>query len=368
MQFLSMNKKTVQRSIAILVPARNEEVVLSQTLESILKLVRKSDLYIVNDGSTDKTLKIAKRFTNNILTIKSAKGKANALNSAIAYFKLASKYQFIFPLDADTKISPDFLENAFKIFEKDTRKELVCVIGKVSGESNNWLTSYRLWEYEVSQLVHKAAQEKEQAIIVCSGCATIYRSSLFSKVQFPQNTIVEDMDLTFLIHRKKLGKIAFAPKAKVVTQDPYTLNGYLKQIRRWYKGYWQCLKKYSIPWGRQALDFELLLLTIEGLAGGLMVLLLLSTFPFFVVKHPAFFIAPFILDFLFFFFPTIFLTMFIHSDLKIIKYIPNFYFLRLLNSLVFLYSFLESLFAPADINWEQVSRYQIKEGEVCTPH
>lgn len=363
-----MNKRTAKRSIAILIPAHNEEVVLSQTLKSALKVVCKRDLYIVNDGSTDKTLQIAKSFTKNVLTLKSRSGKATALNNAVAYFKLPSKYQFIFPVDADTKINPNFLEKALKFFDNDIKKEVVCVVGKVMGESNNWLTAYRMWEYEVAQLVHKAAQEKEQAIIVCPGCATIYRSCLFSQIQFPKDTTVEDMDLTFLIHRKKLGKIAFVPQAQVITQDPCNFKAYLKQIRRWYKGYWQCLKKHSVPWGKQTLDFELLLLTIEGLAGGMMVALLLSTFPFIILRHPSFFMIPLILDFLLFFFPTIFLTMFIHSNLKILKYMPTFYFLRIVNSLVFLYSFFDSLFTVNNTGWEQVSRYKVKGGKVCMVH
>ncbi|MBI2601278.1 glycosyltransferase family 2 protein [Candidatus Daviesbacteria bacterium] len=363
-----MNRKTTLKQIAILVPAHNEEVVLSRTLESALKLVAKRDLYVVNDGSTDKTASIARRFTNNVLTLKTSQGKAVALNNGIAHFKLVSKYQFIFPVDADTKISSDFTNKALKVFEADSKQKIVCVIGKVTGESNNWLTSYRMWEYEVSQLIHKAAQEKEQAIIVCPGCASVYRSSLFSKIKFSSDTVVEDMDLTFLIHRKKIGKIAFAPQAKVVTQDPYTLKDYLKQVRRWYKGYWQCLKKYSIPWGKQALDFELSLLTIEGLAGGLMAGLLLLSFPFIALKHSSFFIVPFFMDFVLFFFPTVFLTMFVHSSPKILKYLPTFYFLRFINSLVFLYSFFEYLFVLNKANWTSVSRYKIRGGRLCTAH
>lgn len=361
----NMNRKTVQKQIAILIPAHNEEMVLAKTLDCALKVIKKQDLYIVNDGSKDKTAGIAKSYTKNVLNLKQASGKATALNSAIAYFKLISKYKYIFPMDADTKITPDFITKALDKFKKDPTGELVCVIGKVTGESNNWLTSYRLWEYETYQLVHKAAQEKEQAIIVCPGCATVYKSAVFAKIQFSKDTIVEDMDLTFQIHREKIGKIAFASGAKVITQDPYTLQDYFKQIRRWYKGYWQCLKKYSVPWGKQTLDFELLLSTVEGLAGGLMAVLFLTGFFFIIKRQPLFFVAPFLLDFFLFFFPTVFVTVFIHSNLKIIKYLPFFYFLRTLNSLVFLYSFFESALAIDNVKWEQLSRYRLEKGKIC---
>lgn len=358
-----MKRKTQLKNIAILIPAHNEAVVLSQTLKAARKLVSKNDLYIVDDGSTDQTLKIAKRFTRNVLVLKPKQGKAAALNSAVVFFRLTDNYQFIFPIDADTKVSPDFLKESLKILNEDKEEKYICVIGKVLGEYNNWLTSYRMWEYEIAQLVHKKAQEKEQAILVCPGCATIYRSKLFKKVKIPTDTVTEDMDLTFLIHRQRLGKIAFTAGATVVTQDPFTLRDYIKQIRRWYQGYWQCFKKYNLPWGRQALDFEAMIVTIEGLAGGLLVCLLLISFPFLLLKRSTFLLIPFVLDFLLFFFPTIFITLFIHCNLKILKYFPTFYLIRALNSLLFLYSFIESLFQHKKYNyWGQSHRYKIKGG------
>lgn len=58
-----MKNSKVQRKIAILIPAHNEAMVLSKTLETMLKVVTKKDLYIVNDGSSDKTAQLAKRYT-----------------------------------------------------------------------------------------------------------------------------------------------------------------------------------------------------------------------------------------------------------------------------------------------------------------
>lgn len=357
-----------QKELAILVPAHNEGLVLENTLKSALNLVKRVDLYVVDDGSKDSTSKIAKKVTKNVLRLKTSQGKANALNLAISFFKLATKYQYIFPVDADTEVSPNFLKKSLQILKQDKEKKYVCVIGKVIGKSTNWLTSYRMWEYEVAQLIHKSAQAKEQAILVCPGCSTIYRASLFSKIQIPTDTVVEDMDLTFLIHREKLGQIAYTNNAYVVTQDPYTLKDYLKQIKRWYQGYWQCLKKHNVPWGKQTLDLELLLQTMEGLSGGLLVLLVLFSFPFILYKQALFLVIPFILDLVLFFFPTVFLTVFIHSDLKIMKYFPAFYLIRILNSLVFLYSFFESIFKFNNREWSQPTRYEIKGGRICMAH
>jgi poly-beta-1,6-N-acetyl-D-glucosamine synthase len=353
--------------IAIIIPAYNESVVLSETLKSVLQLVDQSHIYVVDDGSTDGTSAVIGNLTENVLRLPVSLGKAGALNTGIAFFQLTKKYKYIFPIDADTKVSADFLKNALTILEEDGQEEYICVIGKILTSPHNWLTSYRLWEYEISQRIHKAAQVKENAVIVCSGCATIYRSRLFISTPFPSDTVTEDMDLTFLIHRQKLGKIAFTTKATVTTQDPDNLKDYLKQINRWYTGYWQCLKKHNVPWGAAMLDLELAIAAIEGLSGGILTSFILLFLPLILYKQWTFFAIPLFLDFLIFFLPTIFLTMFLNSNLKMIKYLPHFYFLRAVNSLVFLYTFIKSLLPLKRIlSWDRVSRYQIKEGEICT--
>jgi biofilm PGA synthesis N-glycosyltransferase PgaC len=361
-----MANKLTQNLVAILIPAHNEALVIKQTLLSVLQLVSAKDIFVVDDGSTDDTAKIAKKYTKNVLSLHPNVGKASATNTAITYFNLTKKYKYLFPIDADTKVTKDFLDKCLKFLESDTKEEYICAIGKVTGQYNNWLTAYRMWEYEVSQLIHKPAQEKEQAVVVCPGCATVYRSTLFDAIQIPTGTLTEDMDLTFLIHRKRLGKIKLILNAKVVTQDPYTLRDYVKQIKRWYRGYWQCLKKHHVPWGGQMLDLELMITTIEALAGGLIVMLLLSTIPYLLWKNPRFLVAPFLLDFGLFIFPTVFMTIFVHSSFKVVKYLPMFYLVRCVNSLVFLYTFFESILPIKLANWGHSRRYTLEGGKVCT--
>jgi len=154
------------KKIAILIPAFNEEFTAGQTLYSARGLLSARDIYVVDDGSSDKTVEVSRKYTKNVLSLPTNSGKATALNHALAYFKLAKRYTYIMMLDADTLISPDFFANILPILDSDKKQKIACVIGKVVGRSLNWITAYRTWEYEVAQTVHKNAQSQVDAVIV----------------------------------------------------------------------------------------------------------------------------------------------------------------------------------------------------------
>ena len=346
--------------VCVIVPAHNEEKVIGKTLKSLSGVIALKDVYVVNDGSKDRTAFFAKKHTKNVLSIYPNTGKANAINKAIAEFSLPKKYQYIMPLDADTQIAKDFFANVERVFAKDKRKTIACVCGKVVGRNHNWITMYRVWEYEVTQAIHKNAQSKIGAISVCPGCATVFRSEIFKKTSVPIGTITEDMDLTFEIHRKKLGRIVYASMAKVITQDPRNIRDLAKQLDRWYTGFWQCLIKHNIPWQGQLLDFEVALLALDGIFNGLLVLLFLTLIPFFALKNPFIVFSPIVFDLGLFFIPTLIFTSIRQRKAKYFLYIPNFYLIRCMSSLIFFKSFLKTVFArDLKMGWRSAARYQV---------
>lgn len=349
-----------ERRIAMLVPAHNEERVIGETLQSLLELVPAEDIFVVNDGSSDQTEVIAKQYTQNVLTLLPNRGKATAMNMCIEHFALSSRYEYVLPMDADTKVTSKFLDATLPVLDNDTKKEVCAVVGKVIGRNRSWVTTFRLWEYEVAQTIHKAAQSRENAIIVCPGCATVYRASIFNHVAIPLGTLTEDMDFTFLIHRKKLGKIVYIGRAVVVTQDPLTLRDLVKQIDRWYTGFWQCVSKHNIPWGGQMLDLEVAMLATEGIFNGLLVVSLLILIPIALIKHPSVLLIPFLMDLCFFMIPTMILTAIRHKSWKIFFFIPNFYVARMASCIVFLKSFAKTILGfDLGMGWNKATRYQV---------
>ncbi len=75
--------------VSVIIPAHNEERDLAKTINSVLKSGFPCELIVVNDGSTDKTLEIAKKFLPRIKIINFEKnqGKANAMAVSIRQAK-----------------------------------------------------------------------------------------------------------------------------------------------------------------------------------------------------------------------------------------------------------------------------------------
>ncbi|MFM1986439.1 MAG: hypothetical protein RIS18_656 [Actinomycetota bacterium] len=96
--------------VAVIIPARNEELNISQLLAALQQSeVKPSELIVVNDNSTDQTAQVAKSFGATIINASEPEvgwtGKTFALSQGIQ----ATKSSILLFLDADTKPSKDFL-------------------------------------------------------------------------------------------------------------------------------------------------------------------------------------------------------------------------------------------------------------------
>lgn len=353
--------KMKKPSVAVLVPANNEEQVIAKTLKSLLMLVPAKNLYVVNDGSIDDTAKVAKIYTKNILSTQN-RGKAHALNLGVKHFQLTKKYKYIFFMDADTRPKPDFLEKIFGHFDNDQNEEIICVVGRVKGSSANWLSKYRQWEYHISHFIHKNAQEHLGSILVTPGCATVYRSFIFDKLELPSGTLTEDMDFTFLMHRAGYNNMVFENKAIVNTIDPQNIGDFVKQLSRWYTGFWQVIRKHNIPWEGQMLDLEVCILATEGLYNGLLVIFLLCfATNLLLVGSINILIFPLLFDLFLFFIPSLVWSSISDRDYIRILYTPHFYFLRFLSSILFIKSYFDGfLSTEKEYVWNS-SRYLERE-------
>lgn len=78
-----MNKKEIK--VSVVVCAYNEEMFAGQTIRDLLKCPTAEEIIVVNDGSTDKTLKVLKAFGNKIklITYKKNCGKGYAFSRGV---------------------------------------------------------------------------------------------------------------------------------------------------------------------------------------------------------------------------------------------------------------------------------------------
>jgi glycosyltransferase involved in cell wall biosynthesis len=95
--------------VSILIPSYNSEKWVSATIESALSQTwAKKEIVIVDDGSTDKSLQIAKKYESKLVKVITQKngGAAVARNKALEY----AQGDYIQWLDADDLLAPDKIE------------------------------------------------------------------------------------------------------------------------------------------------------------------------------------------------------------------------------------------------------------------
>jgi len=229
--------------ISILIPAHNEEKMISQCVDSCLHQTRIPDqIIVVNDGSTDSTGEILAQYGDKIQVIHTEK----ALGNKSVAQELGLTYvtgDVVIATDGDSILEEHFVEYVEKDFNADP--ELSVVAGYVKSMRHNVLTALREIDYVLGQDLYKRAQACTNFILVIPGCAGAFKTHLFhdGTINFEHDTLTEDLDFTYKLNATK-HKIKFNRNVVVYTQDPPTLLSYINQMRRWYGGGWQNLKKH----------------------------------------------------------------------------------------------------------------------------
>jgi cellulose synthase/poly-beta-1,6-N-acetylglucosamine synthase-like glycosyltransferase/peptidoglycan/xylan/chitin deacetylase (PgdA/CDA1 family)/spore germination protein YaaH len=229
--------------VSVIVPAYNEDLVISKTIKSLLASDYDNyEIVVVDDGSQDNTSKIVRdEFGANkrvkLLTIENA-GKAAALNIGLKH----SHGEIIVALDADTLFASHTIGALAHRFYDPT---LGAIAGNAKvGNRINIVTRWQALEYITSQNMDRRAFASLNCITVVPGAVGAWRKDLLENVGgFASDTLAEDQDLTLAIRR--LGyKIGYEESAIAWTEAPDKLKSLAKQRFRWAYGTLQCMWKH----------------------------------------------------------------------------------------------------------------------------
>lgn len=95
--------------LLIVIPAWNESTQLGKVIDQLRKLnisgIKKIDILVVNDGSTDKTVEVATKRGVLVISHRINRGLGVALGTGFSYAKL-NRYDFLVTFDADGQHNP----------------------------------------------------------------------------------------------------------------------------------------------------------------------------------------------------------------------------------------------------------------------
>ena len=227
-------------AVSVIIPAYNEEGAIEKTLKSVLKSDYPDfEIIVVDDGSTDRTLKIAKKFASRKTRVfhKENGGKGTALNFGIK----KAKGKIIFTMDADTTVDRKSMKNMVRFF-KD--KEIMSVSPAiVIDKPRNILQRVQYMEYLLGLFLRKAFASIK-SIYITPGAFSAYRKSFFDRHGLYEiGNPTEDLEMALRIQYNGY-YTENCPEAPAYTTAPATFRELMIQRRRWYFGLLQNLWRY----------------------------------------------------------------------------------------------------------------------------
>jgi peptidoglycan-N-acetylglucosamine deacetylase len=234
-------------SVAVLIPAFNEDKVIERTVRSVLE----SDYpnlraIVIDDGSKDNTAEVTRaafqqEIANGRVTVltKPNSGKADALNYALEY---VTEELFV-GIDADTIIAPDAISRLVPHF-RDSRVAAMAGNAKVGNRVNLW-TRWQALEYITSQNFERRALNTLNAVSVVPGAIGAWRTAdVRAAGGYQHDTVAEDADLTMALLQAGY-RVNYEDRALAYTEAPTTANGLMRQRFRWSFGIMQAVWKHK---------------------------------------------------------------------------------------------------------------------------
>jgi glycosyltransferase involved in cell wall biosynthesis len=159
-QIIYLTRKSIMSnsewSAAIIIPAFNREKFIAQAIESaIAQTLPADEIIVVDDGSTDRTVEIAKKYIPSIKLIQienNGAGPSRPRNVGIA----AARSKYILLLDSDDLLDHTVLEKHSSIYVKHHSIGLVC---------NNFRTAQHIngnnveLKYNTATTIHSIEKE-----------------------------------------------------------------------------------------------------------------------------------------------------------------------------------------------------------------
>ncbi len=223
-------------TVTIIVPAWNEGKTLLSTIHSLLALAYPKDrlsIFIVDDGSTDNTLEVARTFEGNPqirVFSKANGGKYTALNLGISH----ATSDLVGCLDADSYVDAQALREIIPYF--DTPEVMAVTPSVQIHKPDNALQRMQAAEYMIGEFTRKVFS-RLNGLYVTPGPFSIYRRRIFAEIgDFVHAYNTEDMEMALRMQSHRM-KIENAHKAFVYTVSPRTPHALYKQRVRWVSGF-----------------------------------------------------------------------------------------------------------------------------------
>ncbi len=224
--------------VSVMIPAHNEETVISNTVENILRMDYPNfEIIVIDDRSSDNTPNVIKELEQKYEKVKALireadafPGKSAVLNDAISI----AKGEAILVFDADATVEPDFLKKLIPHLEP---ADVGAVQARkiIRNKDVNLLTRCQNNEYTMDTQLQVGRDAIKGAVELRGNGELIKRAALDDIGGWNNYTITDDLDMSTRLHIKGWD-VRFCADACVYEEGIVYLFPLFRQRRRWLEG------------------------------------------------------------------------------------------------------------------------------------
>lgn len=223
----------------ILIPARNEEEVIKDAIQSFKRQKYPKDNYeivVVINNTTDNTLGVCNaEGVRCILCERKIKNKGDALKEAFDRLKKEKTDAYII-MDADNVVNDEFLGEMNKSLNEGT---LVAKSSMdIKSKENTWVSSSYAIYFFIQSILYSIPRNNIGASCAINGTGIMIKKEVIDKFGFNVRTITEDLEFMTLCALNNI-KIKFVEGAICYAEHPSDFKVSMIQRRRWTKGIYE---------------------------------------------------------------------------------------------------------------------------------
>lgn len=238
-------KNNIKKKFAILIPARNEELVIGNLVETLNNQnysKDKYDIFVIPNNCDDNTEEVAKSFNAKIIDCQNVitNSKGDVLRYAFKYLR-EKDYDAYLIFDADNIVHPNFISemnntlcNGYRVAQgyRDSKNP-----------SDTWISSSHSLHYMIQNYFMNRARMNINKSCFVNGTGFMISKEYLNENGYNSLTITEDIELNVNCGLNN-EQIAFVEKAITYDEQPISFDASWKQRKRWSIGTLQCLKVY----------------------------------------------------------------------------------------------------------------------------
>ena len=222
----------LNKLVSIIIPVYNTEKYLDDCLSSAVEQSYSNlDIIIVNDGSTDNSMGICKKYAKNDDRISLFTKKNGGLSDARNFGIKHARGDLIFFLDSDDFIQANTIEVLVNILKNDNKSIAICDFEKFHENSHysniSSIDNYNKHDFFISMLEFKNSSYS---------CGVMIPKAFLDEKFFIKNRYYEDLSSMYRIYSKckkiykvnsKLYKYRMNPNSIIHTYNQQKIKDYI---------------------------------------------------------------------------------------------------------------------------------------------